>query len=182
MSVQEGLDPDQLLIHVVRPTLATLGLPGGVLAEKLLLGTAAQESNFRCLHQLGNGPALSLWQIEPVTARDTIERCPAALRLSIFRLLPSWDKAPSAESVITQLPGNLYLGAALCRIVYYMKPFSSWSVPSYVMDRLRTTDLDWCAGTWKHFYNTPRGAGTENEFIENWVRFGLHRLWRDPLD
>jgi hypothetical protein len=142
------------------------------------MGTAAQESQFRYLHQLGKGPALSLWQIEPATARDALERCPASLRARVFSftaVLP-WDEpgSPTTEAVLDQLPGNLYLGAAMCRLVYYMKPFQ---FTTFGVTARSESGKWWCAGVWKKFYNTIRGKGTEDEFKDNWDEFNLNDLW-----
>lgn len=64
------IQPDHLLQDVIRPALAVIGLQS-VAAEQLLLGTAAAESRLGTyLHQQGNGPALSPWQIEPATHED----------------------------------------------------------------------------------------------------------------
>lgn len=177
-----GVDPGQLLTYVVRPALTALELPGGVLAEKLVMGTAAQESRFQYIHQLGREPALSLWQIEPLTAMDTLRRAPGdvldRLDAMIPGTLPIQSKGTLLGPIVDQLPGNLYLGAAMCRLVYYMKPFTGWQLPAYVADRLRTTDVEWCAGTWKRWYKSPQGAGTETEFRGNWAKFNLDDLWK----
>jgi hypothetical protein len=177
-----SLDPGQLLKYVVRPSLQALGLPGGVLAEKLVLGTACQESRLQYLHQLGKGPALSLWQIEPVTAMDTLRRAPAAAldRLDAMcpGVLPVQGKGTLLGSTVERLHGDLYLGAAMCRLVYYMKPFRGWELPSYVGDRIRVLPEDWCAGVWKRWYNSPKGAGTEGDFLIAWEKFKLDTFWK----
>lgn len=171
-----GLDPRQLLVHVVRPALAALGLPGGILAEKLVMGTAAQESGFRYLHQLGKGPALSLWQIEPNTVTDTLDRLPTQPLLRLRDLL-GWAQFRPRD-INAALVGNLYLGAAMCRLVYYMKPFQ-WVLLPLPEPDTSDEDVNWCAATWKAHYNTPSGAGTESQFIRNWTRFKLDDLWKE---
>jgi hypothetical protein len=160
--------PSQLLQYVIRPALGTLGLPGGVAAEMLVMGTAAQESGFEWLHQAGSGPALSMWQIEPATARDAVLRASnqAFDRLAALRI-PN-DAVPVYESVVDQLPGNLYLGAAMCRLIYYLKPFELPTRNPHPVE---------LAYFWKRWYNTPKGAGTAEEFVANWQRFGLGGLW-----
>jgi len=171
-----GIDPRQLLVHVVRPALNSLGLPGGTLAEKLVMGTAAQESRFQYIHQLGKGPALSLWQIEPVTAMDALRRAPAE---ALDRLegmapgsLPVQGKGTLLGPVVEQLHGNLYLGAAMCRLVYYLKPFS-------ISRELAAGDEPgWCAWAWKRYYNTLKGKGTADEFLNWWEWFKLDELWK----
>jgi len=148
-----GLDPRQLRDLVVRPALASLGLPGGEVAERLVMGTAAHESDgLRFIHQLGQGPALSLWQIEPATAKDALARAAAPLCARITGFVPP------ASTVIDDLPGNLYLGAAFCRLVYYMKPFK---MPA----RATAEEL---AAAWKKHWNTDRGAGTPEQFLRHY--------------
>jgi hypothetical protein len=156
--------PGQLLDYVVRPALAALNLPGNSRAEEMLvMGTAAKESGFDAIRQIGGGPALSLWQIEPATARDALERAsPAALK-GLMR----FAGMGGGMAVIEDLPGNLYLGAALCRLIYYLKPFAMPTTPTPAA----------LAYIWKQFYNSPQGAGTEAEFLESWRRFGLDALW-----
>lgn len=177
LSTATGLDPEQLLRNVVQPALEALGLPGGVLAEKLVMGTAAQESGFKYLHQL-KGPALSLWQIEPTTAMDTLRRAPAGVLDCLDAMVPGVLHLQAAGSLlgplIDQLAGNLYLGAAMCRLVYYMKPFEMPSPNSVATPQL---EREWCAAVWKRFYNSMKGAGTEAEFLANWKKFKLDRLW-----
>lgn len=155
--------PAHLLTYVVRPALASLGLPGGVGAEKLVMSTAAKESGgFDALRQIGGGPALSLWQIEPATAKDALVRGPVtALQAMRFMTAPGY-------SVVDQLPWNLMLGAALCRTIYYLKPFTLPADPT-------PQDL---ARIWKAHYNSVKGAGRVEEFIDWWERLNLGSLWK----
>lgn len=162
--MDSGLDPGQLLTYVVRPVLSRLALPGGSTAEMLVMGTAAQESGgFRYIHQLGKGPALSLWQIEPSTATDAVERCSEAVQNALHDLgLPS-SSSESWEEWEKILPGNLYLSAAMCRLVYYLKPFKLQEDKDATINKL--------ARIWKLYYNTPQGAGTEAQFVANWHKY-----------
>jgi hypothetical protein len=70
------LDPEQLRIFVVRPTLEALDLWSQA-AENLVIGTAAQESHLTYIDQkepAGRrpriGPGLGLWQMEAATHDD----------------------------------------------------------------------------------------------------------------
>lgn len=47
----------------------------------LLIAIAIQESGLTCRRQTPRGPARSWWQIEPLTAIDTLQRYPSAQRL-----------------------------------------------------------------------------------------------------
>lgn len=53
-------------MYVVRPVLRVMSAWSQP-AEDLVMGTAAQESRLTYLRQLGGGPALGLWQMEPAT-------------------------------------------------------------------------------------------------------------------
>jgi len=61
-----SLDAGQLRMYVVRPVLRVMSAWSQP-AEDLVMGTAAQESRLTYLRQLGGGPALGLWQMEPAT-------------------------------------------------------------------------------------------------------------------
>ena len=65
------MNPTQFLKYVITPTLADLDMYSPA-AAMLLLGTAVTESNLEYLRQLPDGPALSVYQIEPATARDVL--------------------------------------------------------------------------------------------------------------
>jgi len=60
-------DADHLRREIIAPALRHIGMWSGA-AENLLLGTAAVESRMGTyLRQVGGGPALGIWQVEPVT-------------------------------------------------------------------------------------------------------------------
>jgi len=67
-----ALDARQLRKLVIRPALLEIELWSEA-AEELVLGTAIVESRLSFIKQLGSGPALGLWQIEPDTHRDVYE-------------------------------------------------------------------------------------------------------------
>src|SRR2546429_673559 len=64
-----SINKDQLLNLVIRPTLNKIGW-GGEAAENLLLGTCAQESQMGTYLAQINGPALGIYQMEPITHND----------------------------------------------------------------------------------------------------------------
>ena len=63
------IDVKQFRANIIEPALTVLELDS-VAAQELLLGTAVQESRITYLRQLGNGPALGLFQMEPATHND----------------------------------------------------------------------------------------------------------------
>ena len=66
------LDPNQFTKHIIRPALEAIDLYSKA-AEELLLGTAIQESRLVYLKQIGGGPALGLFQMEPATELDLVK-------------------------------------------------------------------------------------------------------------
>jgi hypothetical protein len=153
-----AIDPKHLRELVIQPACKALGL-WSIAAEELLLGTACQES--KCgtfLKQLGKGPALGIFQMEPATYKDLFEnflRDREPLRGKLHEL--AGHVTVSAEMMVY----NLRYAAAMCRIHYYR-----------VKDPLPAAgDIPAQAAYWKKFYNTPKGAGTVEEYLHNYRRF-----------
>lgn len=154
-----SLDPKQLHEFVVRPALSEFNdgpayLSSGA-AEQLVMITAAKESSLRWLKQVGPGPALGLWQMEPVTFYDIRDR--------FIKTQPYFWNAFGASSIALQpepaeLAYNLKLAAVCCRLKYAM---SSMKLPEL-------NDIKGMARMWKVVYNTAGGAGKEDEFIHSW--------------
>src|SRR5688572_28738068 len=143
-AVSEMIDPIHLRTYVIRPVLKDLGLWSEP-AEKLILGTACQESQCgRWLRQIGEGPALGIFQMEPATHNDLWNnfldhRPEIARKVKLFVA----GLAPSAE----QLVGNLYYATAMCRIHYLRVPEP---IPNTLEEQ---------AAYWKKFYNSELGKG-----------------------
>lgn len=148
-----SLDAGQLRMYVVRPVLQVMGAWGQP-AEDLVMGTAAQESRLQYLRQLGGGPALGLWQMEPATHEDIwnnyLEPKPQ-LRINVLGAAGCYVR-PTAEALVY----NLRYAAAMCRVHYLRAP---GTIPA---------DRPGQAAYWKRHYNTPLGAGTEAEYIRNY--------------
>jgi len=142
---------------IIKPALSVVGgfTPA---AEQLVLGTALQESRLEFIKQLGGGPALGLFQMEPATYEDIWNNY-----LKFRKDLSDKVKTLAAPTTAdhpspNELIGNMWYAAAMCRI-HYMR----------VSDPLpKAGDIPGMAAYWKEFYNTIQGAGTEEEFEENW--------------
>lgn len=141
-----GIDPEQLRLYVIRPALHALGVDGQMSAENLVLGTALQESGGKFVAQVGGGPALGLWQMEPATHDDIYMHLTAKLRAKLNGL--------RTEDMITEGPqelvGNLYYAAAMCRL-HYLRVREA--LPQY-------KDAEGMARYYKRYYNTPKGKAT----------------------
>ncbi|GBR19441.1 hypothetical protein [Gluconobacter japonicus] len=112
-----GLDVAQLKHCVVDPTLTGLGL-GGAAAVNLLTGTALAESRGMYLKQVGGGPALGLWQMEPATHDDcwnNFLRFPVGKRLGCLLEEMLAPDLPRSAQMIT----NLRYACAMARIRFY---------------------------------------------------------------
>lgn len=161
-ATSQGLDARQLRDYIVRPVLTYLNLPSSAprgVAERLILGTGAHESSgFRYLHQLGSGPARGLFQMEPATFNDLWERFPpeGPIGMKLRKIAASYP-VPLHD----QLMSNLSLSVAMCRIHYYVRPFT-------MPETVTVSDL---AAIWKEHYNTRLGKGRVEDFIKNYDQY-----------
>jgi len=146
---------------ILIPTLKAVDLYSES-AVNLLLGTAIQESRLTYLKQIGGGPALGLFQIEPTTFNDIYHRY--LQRTDKRELLGRVQQFITAQDVRDQVIGNIPFAVVIARIRYLMVPEP---LPAY-------EDLQALAEYWKVHYNTSRGAGTIQGFIENYKYYVLN--------
>jgi hypothetical protein len=146
-------------LNVIKPVLAQMGAANNA-AEELLLGTAIQESLFlKYRVQMGGGPAVSYFQMEPATHNDIWNnylkyRSELAAKAIAFLSSPDADK-------IKELEMNDQYATAMARI-HYMR------VPAKLPD---TGDVAAQANYWKQYYNTSKGKGKPSEYIEKWNHY-----------
>lgn len=148
----------RILIDAIRPALETIGR-GGRAAEELVLGTGIQESLLVHRQQLGGGPALGLFQMEPATHDDCWENYlnfRPDFGGKVKRTLDA-GQSPSAETMKV----NDRYAAAMCRVRYARVPAAL--PPAGAIEEM--------ANYWKQHYNTPLGAGSPEEFLEKWPRY-----------
>lgn len=149
-----GLNKEQFVELVINPVLDSLDLNSQA-AQELLLGTAIQESGLTYLCQLGGGPALGVFQMEPATHDDIWENF-LAYKPDLAHKLQGTAIKKHAMTMV----GNLWYAAGMCRIHYYR-----------VKEALPAAgDLESQAAYWKKYYNTSQGAGTVEHYIRNWQR------------
>jgi hypothetical protein len=164
-----GLDVQQLGVYVIRPTLAALAVavPGidGAVAEALLLATAAQESQFRDLRQLGvreGVGAYGLWQMERATEQDTLRRISGRAWLVLRKtMVPETTGGAIVGAVETgdQLIWNLAYACAIARMKYWLDPEP---LPTII-------DPGALWPTYKRVWNTAGGAATVGRFLSNYA-------------
>lgn len=124
-------------------------------AEKLLMMTAAMESQFLYVRQLGNGPARGFFQMEPATFADLLQRLknnPDRLRRLEYQIDPLLDFEQCLERDVTVM-------VLSCRYLYAEVPAA---LPSVCDDE----------GMWNYYkkhWNTRQGDTTREEFFAAWA-------------
>lgn len=147
-----GINAEQLLRQIIRPILSTITM-WSESAENLLMGTAAQESQLGFYVKQIKGPALGIFQMEPYTYADILATVVMrAQKHSIFLQSYTFPDDPRA------LIYDLRLATIMCRLQYWR--FSE-ELPA-------STDVIGLASYWKQYYNSRKGKGTVEEFIENY--------------
>jgi hypothetical protein len=149
------IEPSAVRTLYVEPALTQLGLYT-LQAEQLLMGTAAVESNFTNFVQFGDGPARGMFQMEPPTFDDMLDRVldnpnNAALKAAVYAA------AANRPPAFVELAANHLLAAALARVKYF-------SVPGEI-----PLDLADQAEYWWTYYNgrSPNGVGVEG-YLAAW--------------
>lgn len=144
-----SLDLQQFTDYILYPTLEVLKLQS-LAATTLLLGTAVVESRLTFVKQIGGGPALGVYQMEPATHDDIWKNVLAynsALRARVNHIFIN----ASPEELI----GNMFYATAMCRVHYYR-----FSEP---LPNINPSDM---ARYHKKYYNTSAGATDITESTE----------------
>lgn len=154
------LDKRQFLDHVIRPILDWLSteIPHTTAAEQLLMGTALQESGLTYLCQIGGGPALGLFQMEPATHDDIWDNF-LEYRPGLLNLMGQSD-----SSVLVH---DLHYAACMARIHYWRRPEP---LPA-------ENDFPAQAAYWKDHYNTAEGHGSVSQYLKIFTQSGADKLW-----
>jgi len=129
-------------------------------AITLIHETGLVESGYKYLRQLGDGPAKSFWQIEPLSAVDNLQhylkhRKSLMLRCAMVSMIDLKHWQNNDERLWANiLEKNTAAGIVHCRIKY-------WRVPKPMPNTLEGR-----AKYWKKYYNTDQGKGTEEKYID----------------
>lgn len=156
------INPEHLRLHVIRPTLGYLDpvIPYSMAAENLLMGTCATESGMgRYLMQLSDGPACGIYQMEGKTEIDVIENF---IRFRADLAKRVGDLTIRVRGILlNDLIGNLFYATAMARVHY-------WRVAEPLPAH---DDVIEMAHYWKAYFNTMKGKGTVEQFIDNYRRY-----------
>ena len=142
------------LIKLIKETLIELKLYTPE-ALQLVLGTIAQESALGKYIEQIKGPAKGICQMEPATYDDIWDNYlfyKPSLSDAILKLCVTGDEAE-------EMTWNLKLSIAMCR-VYYLR--DKEPIPH---------DLVGQAAYWKRVYNTSKGRGTIEQYINNYHKY-----------
>lgn len=122
-------------------------------ALALVLRTGMAESGYRTLKQMGGGPAIGFFQVEPNTARDVLDNY-VQFRPQYQNILKSLGF--DFDNIEFSLLSNIAVQVVFCRLQYlrYPKKIPSWD------------DVESQAKYWKKAYNTELGKGTIEHFVK----------------
>ena len=122
-------------------------------AAAMVYTTGMAESKYKYLSQMGDGPAIGFFQLEPATMRDIMNNY-VSYRKPILDSLKSLGYAEDDSEY--RVKSNIALQVAFCRLKYISDPFP---LPFFS----NTKDQ---AYYWKRVYNTELGKGTIEHFLE----------------
>jgi len=150
---------------IVIPVLKQMSIPYSEEAVELLLMTIAHESNGGEYIKQIEGPAYSIYQIEPATYKDILENY-LAYRADLEADLARWGACGEAEEMI----GNMNYATAMARIHYWRV---SEALP--VLDRSQV-ELEYdflveLAHYAKDHYNTHLGKATPEKYLSDYLRW-----------
>jgi len=144
--------------YIVEPVLKELNMHSES-AVRLVLGTAAQESKFDFVKQIGGGPALGLYQMEPATHDDIWQNYLAYKQKLRDKMLYGigaiWHNDMPRHHLLI---GNAFYATAMCRLHY--RRVKAW-LP-------QKDNIEQLAMYWKRHYNTRLGKGTIDEFVHSY--------------
>ena len=121
-------------------------------AVDLVYKTGNAETGYRHLKQIGGGPAIGFWQVEPATLIDIMDNY-VKYRPKLEKGLKSLGFNKSDIEICVM--GNIALQAVFCRLKYKR---DKYPLP-------KVGNLEDQAKYWKRVYNTRLGKGTIKHFM-----------------
>jgi hypothetical protein len=125
-------------------------------AQRLLLGTVAQESAFTYTRQIGGGPARGLVQMEPATEQSVWQDY-LAYHKDIEAFITSRCGHGGPDE--TALEYDMVYGILLARVLYL------WRDPEPMPG---VDDIEGQAVIYKLYYNTVYGAASEEDYVQSY--------------
>ena len=149
------------VLNIIRPTLRYIGSQyDSTEAEQLLLGTALQESG-HFIYRIqrggrGGGPGRGIYQIEESTVKFIYDKY--LFRYPFLRLKIASLKTFTDDNMYN-ITYNDSFATAIARIKYWYQPES---IPKDILGQ---------AYYWKKYYNTYRGKGQPEEYLQKWEKY-----------
>lgn len=159
---ETGWTAKTFLQKIIDPALDLLSIDGSIetlsSARQLLLGTALQESNLIHVKQIGGGPALGYFQMEPSTHDDIWANYLKYQKLISPQVMAiaGYKSGTPPSSILAEHP--IY-AATMARIHYRRRLGKGVALPG-------AGDIKAMAACWKKHYNTVKGKGAASEFEE----------------
>ena len=154
------MDADQLR-ELITDVLDYHGLYSPEATELLML-TAAQESHCgRYIKQVGGGPALGIFQMEPASHRDLWDNF-LIYRDGLAGMLREYGINKGNFSA--HLRGNIPYQIIVARLFYYRFPEAIPSDPE---------DIKALACYYKKYWNTEAGKATIEEALRNYRKYAI---------
>lgn len=125
-------------------------------AVELLVGTAAAESQGGYYWKQVNGPAVGIFQMEPDTEKD-IWLNYISYHDRLYKKLVAYGYGIPSDS----LQYDLKYQIIMCRLHYYRV---SAPIPK---------TLEGQALYWKKYYNTYKGKGTAQKYMDKYAKYAL---------
>jgi len=139
-------------------------------AVDLLMLTAAQESHCgKYIRQLGGGPALGVFQMEYKTFQDILGNY-LPRKPDMFGRVTDFM---TNNNLNINLTGNLLFQIVIARVHYLRVPDPLPIRSDYDEEDVY---IEAMARYWKRHWNTLAGAGTVQEAIDNYNRYGRTEL------
>lgn len=154
------INPTQLKDLIIEPVLKEYELYSEA-AVNLLLGTCAQESRMGYYLKQVKGPALGIYQMEPLTHNDLWEQVMKSTKKPCRKIADDffWETGYTYHDLIS----DLKFATIMCRLQY-------WRFPEPLPE---VDDIEGLAKYWKKYYNTEKGKGTVEQFIKNYENYVL---------
>tara|TARA_Y100000004_G_scaffold52017_1_gene57602 strand:+ start:4548 stop:4985 length:438 start_codon:yes stop_codon:yes gene_type:complete len=136
--------------EIAKETLEKMGMYSED-ALNLIMETGMAETGFKHLKQMGGGPAIGFFQVEPWVVTDYYDNYLIYRTKTLDKILALGFKP--TDQVFSTI-SNIAVQVALCRIHYRRVPSA---IPSTIEER---------AKYWKKHYNSELGKGTVEHYLK----------------
>lgn len=152
------INAKQLVECVIKPALDDLQLYSEDAVELLLFTCANESLGGTYLHQI-KGPALGIYQMEPVTYNDLWQNYIAQQKSMCLRLIYHFNAPQMSDEI--RLTYDLRYATAMTRL-YYAR------ISEKLPDK---NDADAIWNYYKKYYNTEKGTAEYHLAMNNYYRF-----------